>query len=102
MTCGIHIGDTGTQFRVTVHDCNSVAVDISDATAKTIIFKKPDGSTLTKPASFITDGSDGLIKYTAVSGDLDAIGAWKIQAHVVTPSGEWSSSFDTFKVLRNL
>ena len=102
MTCGIHVGDTGTIFRVTIQDSNEVAVDISDATGKNIIFKKPDGSNIVKDATFYTNGADGIIQYTAVSGDIDAIGAWKIQAQVTTPSGFWSSSFETFKVLRNL
>ena len=102
MTCGIHVGDTGTVFRITIQDSSNNAVDISDATGKLITFKKPDGSTLIKEAAFYTNGSDGIIQYTAVSGDIDTIGAWKIQAQVTTPSGLWSSSFDSFKVLRNL
>jgi hypothetical protein len=102
MTCGIHVGDIGTQFRVTVQDCNSTAINISDATETYIIFKKPDGSTVTKTATFLTDGSDGKIRYTAASGDLDTVGSWKIQSYIVTPSGSWHSEFETFKVLRNL
>jgi hypothetical protein len=102
MTCGIHEGDIGTQFRVTVQDCNGTAIDISAATTTTIIFKKPDGSTLSKAASFVTDGSDGLIQYTSASGDLNTVGSWKIQSFVVTPSGQWHSEFESFKVHRNL
>lgn len=102
MTCGIHLGDTGTQFRVTVQDCDETVIDISDATTTEIIFKKPTGDTVTKLASFYTDGTDGIIKYTAVSGDIDTVGSWKIQSHIITPSGEWNSEFKSFKVLRNL
>jgi hypothetical protein len=102
MTCGIHTGDIGTQFRVTVQDCNSTAIDLSTASSKSIIFKKPNGTSLTKSASFLTDGSDGIITYTSESDDLDTVGSWKIQAHVVFPSGEWRSEFKSFKVHRNL
>lgn len=102
MACGIHLNDIGTQFKVTVQDCNSTAIDISDATNTDIIFKKPDGNTVTKDAGFYTDGSDGIIRYVAVDGDINIIGSWKIQASITTPSGTWSSDFQTFKVHRNL
>lgn len=102
MACGIHVGDVGTQFRVTVQDCNSTVIDISDATTTEIIFKKPNGDTITQTAYFLTDGSDGIIRYIAASGDLDTTGSWKIQSHIITPSGEWNSEFKTFKVHRNL
>jgi len=102
MACGIHLGDTGTQLRVTIQDCNSTAIDISDATTTEIILKKPDGTTVHKTAYFLTDGVDGKIRYTAASGDFDLVGSWKIQGYIVTPSGEWSSEFESFKVHRNL
>jgi len=102
MTCGIHEGDIGTQIRVTIQDRNSTAINISDATATYIIFKKPDGSTVTKTAAFLTDGIDGKIRYTSVSGDFNTVGSWKIQGYIITPSGSWHSEFESFKVLRNL
>ena len=56
----IRVGDIGTKFQVTVKDGASV-VDISSATStKQIILKKPDGTTLTKSATFSSDGTDGL------------------------------------------
>jgi hypothetical protein len=102
MSCEIHVNDIGTIFRVTVQDCNSTVVDVSMALDKTITLKKPNGTVLTKDAGFYTDGTDGQIQYTAVSGDLDMAGSWKLQAHITTPSGSWSSDFHTFKVARNL
>ncbi len=47
-------------------------------------------------------GTDGLIKYTTISGDLDIGGTWKIQARVVFPTGEWKSSVDEFIVYPNI
>jgi len=102
MACEIHLNDIGTEFRVEVQDCNENALNISTATTKQLIFKKPDGVTLTKDADFVTTGSDGLIKYVSASGDLDALGTWKIQSYIDMPSGKWRSEFKTFKVHRNL
>lgn len=97
----IHVGDIGTTFRVLVKDGSDV-VDISSATTKQILFTKPSTDTLTKDASFTTDGSDGLIEYDTLSGDLDESGIWKIQAYLVLSGGSWHSDIAIFKVHGNL
>jgi len=102
MTCGIHQNDIGTVIKIQINDCNDSAIDISTATSKQIVFKKPSGATLTKTAGFFTDGTDGIISYTIASGDFDEIGSWKVQAIVVVGAYTWHSSFESFKVHRNL
>jgi len=102
-TCGkeIHIGDIGTVFEVTLYDCD-VAVDLTGAITQEVIFLKPDGTKVTKTTSFKTDGTDGIIQYASILDDLDQAGGWKLQAHIVLPSGEWWSDTDKFKVHENL
>ena len=97
----IHINDVGTQFLVTVTDGTS-AVDISSATTKQLIFKKPSGTKLTKTASFITDGTDGKIKYNVAADDLDEAGSYKLQGKVIISDGTFYTDIHTFKVYRNL
>jgi len=97
----IHQNDIGTQFKCTIKD-DTTAVDVSSATTLQIIFTKPNGSQLTKDASFYTDGTDGIIYYNSVSGDLDTVGTWKLQGYVVLSSGSWKSDIKRFKVHRNL
>ena len=101
MPTEIHVGDIGTVFEVTIQD-DGVAVNISSATTKEIIFRKPDKTLLTKAANFSTDGTDGKIRSTTVSGDLNAAGVWSIQAHVILPGGDWKSSISEFSVIPNL
>jgi len=101
MSAEIHKGDVGTVFQVTLLDGTTV-VDISGATTKQILFQKPNGTTMTKNATFVTDGTDGKLKYTTVANDLDTIGLWKIQARVVLPTGSWHSDTGTFRVYKNL
>lgn len=101
MESEIHIGDIGTVFLVTVQD-NGLAVDISTATTKELCLRKPDGTLLTKNADFNTDGVDGKLKYTTISGDLDAAGNWILQIHIVMPTGEWRSDKITFAVYPNI
>ena len=97
----VHKDDIGTVFEVALMDGSSI-VNVSAATTKEIIFEKPDGSTLTKTAEFVTSGSDGKIDYTTVAGDLDTIGRWKIQAYVVLAAGSWKSDVAEFSVHDNL
>jgi len=97
----VHVGDIGTIFRVTLMDGSS-ALDVSGASTLQIIFKKPDNSNDTQTAVFTTDGTDGVVQYTSIAGDLDAAGKWAIQANVVLPAGSWKSNVSTFRVHENL
>ncbi len=97
----IHKSDIGTVFEITIKD-GSAVVDISGATTKNILFKPPTATLLTKAGVFSTDGTDGKIKYTTISGDLSESGVWQVQAHIVTPAGEWKSDIIKFSVYDNL
>ncbi len=97
----IHKGDIGTQFTVTVQDGTTV-VDISTASTKQLIFKKPGGTILTKSTSFVTDGTDGKMQYVSVDGDLSDDGVWKMQGKVVIGGNTFSTDITSFKVYRNL
>lgn len=101
MSSEIHVNDIGTEFRITIKDGDSI-VNLSTATLAQITFEKPDGSLLTVNTEFYTDGSDGIIKYNAVSGDLDQAGLYKIQAHVEIGSSSYKSSYSSFKVYCNI
>ena len=97
----IHVGDVGTVFRITLADCGD-PVDVSQATASTITFKKPDETLVTQTASFTTDGTDGQVQYVTITGDLDLPGTWRIQAAITLPDGFWRSNISKFKVYANL
>lgn len=98
----IRVGDVGTVFRLKIVDEVEDLVNISSATAMTVRFSKPDLLSVDKIGVFTTDGSDGYMQYVAISGDLDLPGKWRIQAHIVTPLGEWWSEIETFWVKENL
>jgi len=97
----IHVGDIGTVFSITVKDGVKV-VDVSSASSKNVIFAKPDGTVLNFSGTYETDGTDGIVNYTTVLGDLDLIGMWSIQVHIVMPNGEWKSDIGSFDVFSNL
>lgn len=97
----IHVGDVGTVFIVTIKDGDDL-VDISSATTKSLLFRKPNGDLLTKTASLVNDGTDGQMKYISVSGDIDVDGTWTLQGLVAIGTGSWHTDLHTFKVHRNV
>ena len=97
----IHVNDIGTIFTITVKDGSS-AVNISSASAKQVVIKKPSGTKLTKDTAFVTDGTDGQMKYTIVSGDLDEAGTYKLQVYLTISDGTFYTDITSFKVYRNL
>lgn len=97
----MHVGDIGTVLEVTLYD-SGVVVDISSATVKQFIFKKPDRTTATKAASFSTNGTDGKLRYTTIANDLDIAGDWELQVYVELLAGKWKSDVGVFSVLSNL
>ena len=97
----IHKGDIGTQFTVTVQ-AGTPVVELSTASTKQLIFKKPGGTILTKSTSFVTDGTDGKMQYVSVDGDLSDDGVWKMQGKVIIGGNTFSTDITSFKVYRNL
>ena len=94
----VHKGDIGTIFRLTIQDQDGTAVDVSSQSTMEILFQIK-GKVLTKTASFQSDGIDGVIQYTTVSGDISKAGAWTMQGHVVITAGEWYTTAVAFDVL---
>ena len=97
----IHKDDVGTKFVVKIQDGNDI-VDLSAATQKQILFLKPSTGTITGTASFLTDGTDGILTYTAVTGDLDETGDWFLQARLDFGSSMFRSNKEPFEVFGNI
>lgn len=81
------LGSYGQSIRATITE-NGSAVNISSATSLKIRFRTPDGQTIEKTATFVTDGSDGVMGYTVESGLFDIgnrklIGVWEYQPSLV-------------------
>ncbi len=91
-------GDVGTVFRVILTDHTGAVLDVSGATAKSVVFARADGTRFQVDAAFETDGTDGIITYTTLAGDLDQIGQWRLQAAVTMADWDGRSSIATFVV----
>jgi len=101
-TIYVHNGDVGTVFRLSIVDTAGTAIDVSTATVKYINFQDPSGVKTQKTAAFYTDGSDGIIQYTTVDGDIDEVGTWMVQGYVETSLGKFWTEKDSFKVYSTL
>jgi hypothetical protein len=101
MASEIHVGDIGVVFNITIMN-GAAVLNVSNANSISIIFQKPDGSDITKTAALVTNGTDGKIKYTTISGDLDQVGTWQIQARVDFGASVFSTDVQKFKVYRNI
>lgn len=87
----IHVGDIGTSLGLIVKEAGAI-VDIGAATGLTIRLRKPSGTTVGKTATLLTDGSDGIMRYVTVSGDLDEAGWWTRQGFFTL--GSWTGATD--------
>jgi hypothetical protein len=97
----LHQNNIGAEFRLVVQD-DGVAVDLSECLDPVIIILKPSGSRLEKAANLYTDGTDGILYYNCIDGDLDEVGLYKIQACVDIDDGVFYSSVASFKVHKNI
>lgn len=95
--------DEGVDITITVEE-DGAAVDISTATTKQLKFQYPDGTGVIKDGEFVTDGSDGKLKYSTEAGFLTPAGRWKVQGYFVlpTPSQKWHTSSAEFFVTEAL
>lgn len=95
------VNDLKVRLIITMYE-DGVVLDISTATVKSIIVKKPNGTTTTYTAIFLTDGTDGKIYYDTVAGDLDSAGTYKTQGQISIDGGVYRSSVSAFVVKCNL
>ena len=99
----IRSGDA-TTFVLTLRNPKTYeAIDVSGATAQEIIFEGPAMQQVKKTSMYDSDGTDGKIKCTLSSDDLQQVGTWKMQAHVTLASGyEYRSEVVEIEVERAL
>lgn len=78
---GLVVGQYGESVSLTVVDKNGNAVDISTYTSGiAVVLRDPKSlKTITFSGSFVTDGTDGKVRFTPTSGDLDRPGTWEGQ-----------------------
>jgi len=94
-----YLNDIGTAIRLTIKDQDGNIIDVSGSTVRTLKCDKPGTATnISRNMVFFTDGSDGIVEYITIDGDLDTIGLWELQAYVEMPGGKWHTAETTMRV----
>lgn len=93
----IQVDDFGWIGKLTLKQ-DGTAVDISSYTTKQFVLRDPDGTAAVKTADFDSDGTDGILKYTILTGDIDAAGNWKVAARIAKVGSEITSDDHGFNV----
>ena len=78
----VYVGDTGTAVEV------QTFIDLTTATTKEILVKRPDGSILTKTATYPSGytASHGRIFFASLVTDFNEAGTYYVQAHIASVS----------------
>lgn len=108
----VHVNDKNTDFQLLIQDTNVSGVtsnlDISGATTKQMIFRDPNGNETTVTASFLTDGTDSLIRFInsdpTASGyvNINVGGFWTYWGKLTfSDGGIFQSNSAIFEVLDN-
>lgn len=101
MSSNIHANDVGTKLSIKVVDEGEI-VNLANATTLAIMIRKPNGLVLTFAGQLETDGTDGIMYYITIPGDIDEAGNYKIQGRVTLPNGIFYTSVGTFMVHCNI
>ena len=75
-------------------------IDISSFTTKQFRIRKPNGITVTVPADFETNGTDGVLIYIIPSGStlLDQVGFYDWQAILANTTQYFPTEIQGFKI----
>ena len=89
----VYLGDIGTIIKINLGE------DVSGGSAFGIKYMAPDMSTGTWAAAL--DGTDAITA-TVPAGDIDAAGAWKVQAVVTVAAEKFHSTIGGFDAVTPL
>lgn len=90
------------RLTVLVVDQAGEPISVRDASAKTLVLLRPDGTTQEVAASFLTSGIDGGLIYDTVAGDLPQTGTYQLQARYVIAGKTQTTRWAKFRVGANL
>jgi len=84
----IHKGDVGTVIEILINQAGTTtAEDVSDATTRKVYVQLKDDQVIAHDADFVTNGSDGLIKFVSTAETFAVAGDAKLQAYLETDAG---------------
>lgn len=102
----MHIGDYGTIIDMEIINRQTKQpLDLQTVTNMYFLFEPPTGTPFQKTATVANaPGTDGVIRYVIVDGDIGVAGRWQIQGKVEDPTtpGLWHTDIMEFFVAANI
>ena len=96
------VANAGIQILVQLLDEDQEPLNISGATALTLAFQLPDGTLISKTASYLSNGIDGQIYYVTTASDFIEAGLTYVQAQVTVGGATLTTAWAIFTVHANL
>jgi len=97
------VGGSGTTINSYIYETDGEThIDLSTATAATLIVEFPDGETVDFHTGTIvlasTPGWHDYVSYTTVAGDFPIVGTYILEMQVLFPTGVYNSNLISFRV----
>ena len=102
------VADTGVTITLVVREPAAAGttlgdpVDLTSATAQSMILQRPDGSQVTLTTTIPSPATDGKLRATTVSSTLSVAGLYRLQGLITLPSGAFRTTVASFRVGANL
>lgn len=90
----IKVGAVGYPLRIQFYDGDGSVRDVSGATVSAII-TRPDGSSVERNMSFVTDGTDGLCEITSIATDFPDPGIYELGGRIQSGGVDWYTAETT-------
>lgn len=90
------------QLVAAVIDQNGAPVNLRNATRRSLVLLKPDGTTKELSASLLTNGLDGAIQYTTKAADIEEAGFYQVQAVYAIGGLTQTTRWGKFRVGENI
>ena len=99
----LQVGAIGSVIRATIVDQNGGLVDLSGSTLTDNFFlRRPDDTRIAITPTFETDGTDAVILYATVAGDITIEGQYRVQYRHVNAPLNLFTSIAPVNVLANI
>jgi len=99
----LQVGAIGSGIRATVVDQDGAVVDLSGCTLTSNFFlRRPNDTRIAITPTFETTGTDGVIIYVTVAGDLPISGPYRVQFRHVDAPLNLFTSIAQVNVLENI
>ncbi len=100
----LHDDDFGFDITITfISRKTGLALDISATSTQRIDIRNTrDGVVTQNAAPFVTDGTDGRIRYRATASEFNDRGRWEVQGVAFGASARFATDFEPVDVRRNL